>query len=68
MLKRVEKMNLEPYEKEETTAGELMIGKLAGGKIVEEKELPTLNAREWTLDNGARVLFRKANYEKNKWK
>ena len=65
VLKRVEKMNLEPYEKEETTAGELMIGKLAGGKIIEEKELPTLNAREWVLDNGARVLFRKANYEKN---
>ena len=42
-----------------------MIGKLAGGKIVEEKELLTLHAKEWMLDNGARVLFRKANYEKN---
>ena len=39
VLKRVEKMDIEPYEKEKTTARKLMIGKLAGGKIVEEKEL-----------------------------
>ncbi len=65
VLKRVEKMDIEPYEKEKTTARKLMIGKLAGGKIVEEKELLTLHAKEWMLDNGARVLFRKANYEKN---
>ena len=31
---------------------------LAGGKIVSEKQLKTLQAKEWTLSNGAKVLYR----------
>ena len=31
---------------------------LTGGKIVSEKQLKTLLAKEWTLSNGAKVLYR----------
>ena len=31
---------------------------LTGGKIVSEKHLKTLQAKEWTLSNGAKVLYR----------
>ena len=31
---------------------------LTGGKIVSEKQLKTLQAKEWTLSNGAKVLYR----------
>ena len=31
---------------------------LTGGKIVSEKQLKTLHAKEWTLSNGAKVLYR----------
>ena len=31
---------------------------LTGGKIVSEKHLNTLQAKEWTLSNGAKVLYR----------
>ena len=31
---------------------------LIGGKIVSEKQLKTLQAKEWTLSNGAKVLYR----------
>ena len=37
VLKRVERMDLKPYEKEKTTAGELMIGKLAGERSWKRK-------------------------------
>lgn len=31
---------------------------LTGGKIVSDKQLKTLQAKEWTLSNGAKVLYR----------
>lgn len=34
------------------------------GKIVKTKELPQFDAEEWTLSNGAKVIYRKADYEK----
>lgn len=37
---------------------------LKGGKIVSTRKLPRFNATEWTLDNGARIVFRKADYDK----
>ncbi len=65
VLKKVEKMDLEPYQETNNTVGELLPEKLKGGKIVEEKSLSSLGAREWVLDNGAHVFFRKADFEKN---
>ena len=63
-IKKVEKSKIEPYT-EENTAGKKLINKeLKGGKIVKEKRLKEFSAVEWTLSNGAVVVFRKADYEK----
>ena len=53
-----------PYEDK---VGETSLIKelLKGGKIVSTKRIPQFDAIEWTLDNGAKVVFRKADYEKD---
>lgn len=38
---------------------------LAGGKVVKEKVLPLFGAKQWTLSNGATVVYAKADYDKN---
>jgi len=38
--------------------------KIKAGKVVSTKELKNFGAKEWTLSNGAKVIFRKADYEK----
>ena len=40
------------------TISQLIDFPLTGGKIVTEKQLKTLQAKEWTLSNGAKVLYR----------
>ncbi len=45
--------------------GDLIEKEPAPGTITEVKELPQFQAEEWTLDNGARVVYRKADYEKD---
>lgn len=66
VLKKVEKMDLKPYESEDREVkGTLIPEPLRGGKIVQEGKWSSLEAEEWRLDNGARVVFRKADYEKN---
>ncbi len=55
---------LDPYEDEEL-AESLVEEELALAGISGTKELPDFNAVEWTLDNGARVVFRHADYEKD---
>lgn len=45
--------------------GELIEKELAGGSVVKTKELPQFDAVEWTLNNGAKVVFRKADFEKD---
>jgi len=51
----------------DNTAGQSLVkeGEVKGGKIVSTKELPEFTATEWTLSNGAKVVFRKADYEKD---
>ncbi len=39
------------------TISQLIDFPLTGGKIVTEKQLKTLQAKEWTLSNGAKVLY-----------
>ena len=53
-----------PY-KDNATSNSLISEELKGSKIVATKELPQFNAVEWTLENGAVVVFRKADYEKD---
>ena len=55
---------IEPYE-DEALAESLVSGELVPADIVSERQLEVLDAVEWTLANGARVVFRHADYEKD---
>ncbi len=57
-------MEVEPYEDIEV-ATSLIETPLAAGDVVAEKEIPELEAEEWTLSNGAKVVYRFADYEKD---
>jgi zinc protease len=64
ILEQVSKADVEPYE-DETLAESLITEDLAPAAVVSEKEIEELDAVEWTLENGARVVFRHAEYEKD---
>lgn len=53
-----------PYE-DKTGNASLITEEVKGGKIVATRRLAQFDAVEWTLDNGAKVVFRKADYEKD---
>ena len=55
---------VEPYEDVEV-ATSLINEPLAAGKITSEKKIDELDAIEWTLSNGAKVVYRFADYEKD---
>lgn len=59
--------DIEPYryEKEAVDNTPLFTETPKAGKIVAEKELPSFNAVEWTLDNGAKVVFRESGLAMN---
>ncbi len=64
IIGRVKNSELPAYEDSEL--GESLIsGELKGSKIVSKKELPQFNAVEWTLGNNVKVIYRKADYEKD---
>ncbi len=58
--------DIEPYVDNTVNAGGLIREELKGGSAVSEKRLPKFDAVEWTLENGAKVVFRKADFEKDK--
>ncbi len=64
IFEQVAVAELEPYQDEEL-AESLISGELAPAAVVSEKKLEVLDAVEWTLENGARVIFRRADYEKD---
>ena len=64
IMDKVKKVNIEAY-KDETGDASLINEELKGGKIIATKALPEFEAEEWTLSNGAKVVFRKADYEKD---
>ena len=64
IMAMVEKTEVKPYE-DAVSQGSLISEDLKGGKVVKTKQLPEFQATEWTLDNGAKVVFRKADYEKD---
>ncbi|MCF8227132.1 MAG: insulinase family protein [Bacteroidales bacterium] len=57
-------MEVEPYEDEEV-GNSLISEELATADLVSERKLEELDAEEWTLSNGARVVYRFADYEKD---
>ncbi len=64
IMEQVAVADLEPYLDEEL-AESLVSGELAPAAVVSEENLEVLDAVEWTLENGARVIFRQAAYEKD---
>lgn len=63
-MDNVEKSQLEPY-KDQSSEASLITEDLKGSKIIATKKLPQFDAEEWTLENGAKVVFRKADFEKD---
>lgn len=64
ILEQVASAEIEAYQDEEL-AESLISNEPAPADVVSEKKLEVLNAVEWTLENGAKVIFRKADYEKD---
>lgn len=64
IITRVKNSQLTPYE--DKTLGESLITEnLKGAKIVKTVPLPQFDAVEWTLGNNAKVIYKKADYEKD---
>ena len=64
VLDKVEKSTIEPYQDQVTEAA-LISEELTGSTIVSTKKMAQFDAEEWKLANGAKVIFRKADYEKD---
>ncbi|MCK5137174.1 MAG: insulinase family protein [Bacteroidales bacterium] len=64
IFQQVALAEVEPYEDEEL-AESLVSEELALAGITGTRELSVFDAVEWTLDNGARVVFRHADFEKD---
>lgn len=64
ILDKVKQADIEPY-KDEVSGSSLITEDLKGAPIVATRKVPELDAEEWTLANGAKVVFRKADYEKD---
>jgi len=64
ILEKVASADIKPYE--DITGGtDLISEELKGAEIVKTVLLPQFGATEWTLANGARVVFKHADYEKD---
>jgi zinc protease len=64
ILEKVASAEIEPYE-DEALAESLVSGELVPADLVSERKLDVLDAVEWTLANGAKVIFRHADFEKD---
>lgn len=56
--------DIKPYDYQ-TVDTDLLDSVPAGGRIVKTRRLQRFDATEWSLSNGAKVIFRKADYEKD---
>ncbi len=64
ILAEVTSQTVEAYV-DQTVDGNLIKEELKGSPIVAVKALDEFDAEEWTLENGAKVIFRKADFEKD---
>lgn len=64
IMDKVAQAPVDPYH-DAVNDTDLITEELAGSKIIKTKKLPQFDAVEWTLENGAKVVFRKADYEKD---
>ncbi len=64
LVKKVKAAEIKPYE--DITGGPDLIGEnLSGAAVVRTVLLPQFNATEWTLANGAKVIYKLADFEKD---
>ena len=61
---KVKNSQLTPYE-DKDLAVSLVKEELQGSKIIKSVPLPQFDAVEWTLANNVKVVYRKADYEKD---
>ncbi len=64
IMKEVENSPIEPYA-DKAVSSNLISKELKGSKVKSTKNLPEFSAVEWTLGNETKVIFRKADYEKD---
>jgi len=64
IISKVKVASLVPYE-DQALGSSLISEELEGSKIVKTVPLPQFDAVEWTLGNNAKVIYRKADYEKD---
>lgn len=64
IMKEVENSTIEPYA-DKAVSSNLISKELKGSKVKSTKNLPEFSAVEWTLGNETKVIFRKADYEKD---
>ncbi|MDR3046817.1 MAG: insulinase family protein [Bacteroidales bacterium] len=56
--------NLEPYIDNYKEQEVIDIENLVSGKVVDKKDIPEIDAQEWTLSNGIKVFLKKTDYKK----
>ena len=64
IMAEVENSKLDPYI-DQVVSSDLIGKKLTGAKVISTKKLSELDAVEWTLGNQAKVVFRKADFDKD---
>ncbi len=64
MMENIDKSQVGPYT-EEAVSTNLIKKELKGSKVKSTKKLPEFDAVEWTLGNETKVIYRRADYEKD---
>ena len=62
LLAEVDTAKVTPY-KDQVSDAPLMPKEPTPGKIISEKKIPDVDAEEWTLSNGAKVILKKTDFK-----
>ena len=65
VISEVESSNIEPYVDSSVGLTLMDAEKLTGGKIVSTEQIEKFEATEWKLSNGAKVIYRHADFDKD---
>ena len=64
ILDRIKNSSIDPYT-DDILAESLITDELTGSRIIRTTPLPLFDATEWTLANNIKVVYKKADYEKD---
>jgi len=64
IVREIATADIKPYE-DVTGGSDLITETLSGATVIKTVALPQFDATEWTLSNGAKVVFRHADFEKD---